>query len=74
MCAPCACSAHRVQKRVSDPPELELQAVVTSHVGAGKLREEIGGGDMKFNSPGTERTSPGFESLRYGKFKPVLSS
>lgn len=39
VCALFACSSHRVQKRASDPPELELQAVVHSHVGARKFQE-----------------------------------
>jgi hypothetical protein len=29
------CSVHRDQKRVSDPLELELEKVVSQHVGAG---------------------------------------
>jgi hypothetical protein len=33
VCASCVCSSQK--KRVSDPPELEFQMVVNSHVGAG---------------------------------------
>ena len=32
---PVSCSAHGGQKRVSDPPELELLTVISHHVGAG---------------------------------------
>lgn len=35
ICAPCVCFAHRDQQRVPDPPELELQRVVSDHVCAG---------------------------------------
>ena len=33
--ASCVCNAHRCQKKVLDPLELELQTVVSYHVGAG---------------------------------------
>lgn len=35
VCAPCACGAHRGQKMASDPLGVELQMVVSFHVGAG---------------------------------------
>lgn len=35
VCAPHACSSSRDLKKVSDPLELALQAVVSCHVGAG---------------------------------------
>ena len=33
VCAPCAYNVHPGQKRVSNPLELELQMVVSHHVG-----------------------------------------
>ena len=36
ICAQHVYNAHRYQKRVSDPLELELQLVVSHYVGAGK--------------------------------------
>lgn len=35
VCVPSVCSGHREQKKVLDPSELELQMVVSLHVGAG---------------------------------------
>lgn len=32
VCAPCVCNAHRGQKLVEDPLELELELVVSSHM------------------------------------------
>jgi hypothetical protein len=49
VCAPCIISAYRNQKRVSDPPGLELETFVSHHVNAGNQLESSGRATSAFN-------------------------